>query len=67
MQGAQHDHGIDGGAGEFGGYILGNAGQAQHLDLKRLPGRLHRLEIAAAVMLQAEDEGLARHRFPDHL
>ena len=54
MQGAQHDHGIDGGAGEFGGYILGNAGQPQHLDLKRLPGRLQQPGLA-------EEAGQRRH------
>ncbi len=65
MQGAQHDEGIDGGPGQFGGHILGNAGQAQHMDLELLSGRPHRLKVLARVVLQAQDQGCVLARVKD--
>ncbi|OOO03323.1 MAG: hypothetical protein USCGTAYLOR_00455 [Chromatiales bacterium USCg_Taylor] len=59
MQGTQYGDGIDGGAGQFAGHILGNAGQTEHLDLELLSRCLHGLKVLTAEVLQAENQGLA--------
>src|SRR5262245_9001875 len=39
LQSPQHNDGIYGGKREFRGYIVGNAGKPEHVDLELLPGR----------------------------
>jgi len=51
MQGTQYGDGIDGGAGQFAGHILGNAGQTEHLDLELLSRCLHGLKVLTAEVL----------------
>ena len=48
MQGSQHLDRADGGAGEFGRDILGDAGQAEHADVQGLPGSSSGFEIGQA-------------------
>lgn len=65
LESAQDSHRFDGGKRQFRRHIVGNAGQANDLDLESLPRRHRRLEIGAAVVLQANRERLAGHRLPD--
>ena len=63
-QGSQHDDRLDRGAGKLGRDIMSNAGKAQHMDVKRLAGGMHRFEILAAVVPQAQVQTLcATDRF----
>src|SRR5919202_518489 len=57
----------DGGRGQVRGNVLGDARQAQHVDLEPVPGCPHRLEVLARVVLHAERQGLAGDRGTDRL
>ena len=66
MQRSQHGERGNRRAGKLGRDILGNAGKSQHMDLKRLPGSTDRLQIFAAVVPQAEVQGLSGYGLLDH-
>ncbi len=67
MQGAHHDDGVDGDQGQLRGHVIGDAGQAQDLDMQFLAGRPDRLQVLPAVMTQAQLQGAADHGLVDHL
>ena len=62
VQGAEHMNGGDGLAGEFGRDIGGDDGEPENLDVKRLAGRLHGLQVLPAVVAQAQVELVSRRR-----
>ena len=67
MQGAQHRDRSDGGAGQLGGDVLGDGGQAQNIDLQHLAGALRRFEILAAEISQPEVQALSGRALPDDI
>src|SRR6185437_13877100 len=52
---------------KLGRNILGNAGQAQDMDVEPLPSCARRFEIFTAVMPQTEVKALAGYRLLDHI
>jgi hypothetical protein len=53
------------GAGKLGGHITGNAGKSQNVDVERLPGCAHRLEIFTAVVPQTELQAFSSYGLLD--
>ena len=67
VQGAEDMDGRNGPARQFRGHVVGDAGEAQHLDVKHFAGRLRGLEVQARVLAQAQIELVARNGFAHHV
>jgi hypothetical protein len=66
LQNAEDENRIDGGARKFGGHIIGNACQSEHVDLKFLSSRAHCLKVFSRVALQPKRRGFTSHCLLDH-
>src|SRR5687767_9131910 len=64
VQCSQHFDRADRRPCEFGGDVIGYAGETQHVDLERLPGSADLLQVVARKVPQAKIQRLARHRTP---
>src|SRR5437899_8397220 len=62
VQSAQHHHRVDGGQRQLGRDIGRDGCKAEHADLKRLPGRLHRAQVVGTEVLDAKHQRLASRR-----
>ena len=62
---SQNDDGLNGRAGEFGGYVLANPDQTEHLDLQLLSGPFDDVEILAREGPQSQHQGLTGSGLPD--
>jgi hypothetical protein len=67
VQGAEDMDGRNGLPRQFRGHVIGDAGEAQHLDVKHFAGRLHCLEVSARVLSQAQIELVARNGLAHHV
>ena len=59
MQRSKHDDGSDSGAGELGGDIRCDSGEAQYIDLQHLPGATRCLKVLAAIIPQTKIQTLS--------
>src|ERR1700688_840668 len=59
VQGPQHRDRGNGGAGEIGRDVLGDAGKAENINVQHLTGPPRRLEIFSAVVSQTEVKAFA--------
>ena len=66
-QRAQHFDRINGCQRQLGAHVSGDGGQAEHTDLKPLPGRLRLAQVLRAQVVDAEHQGLARNHLLDDL
>src|SRR5258708_18006000 len=62
MEGSEHRHRSDGGAGQIGRDVLGDGRQAENVDVQHLAGASCRLEIFAAVVPQPKVKALSDRR-----
>src|SRR5690242_10171315 len=67
VQSAEHDNRGNCLAGELGGHIWSDTGQAQDMDVQLLPGVTRRLQIFAAVLPQTQIQALSISGALDHL
>lgn len=67
VKGAEHLDRFDRRARELGCYVVGNAGQTQHVDVQHLPCRERPFEVRAIDVLQAEHEAAAGNRALDRV
>jgi hypothetical protein len=59
VQRSEHDDGSDSGAGELGGDIGCDSGEAQYVDVQHLPGVTRNLEVLAAIIPQTKIQTLS--------
>ena len=67
MQGSQHGDGGNGGAGQIGRDVLGDAGKAQNIDVQHLSGPARRFEVLAAVISQTELQAFSGRGLLDYV
>jgi hypothetical protein len=62
VKSAQNNNGFDGGAGQFRGYVVGDARQADDLNLQHLSSGERALELGATDVLQTQRKGASGNR-----
>src|SRR5258708_405751 len=67
VQGPQHGDRGNGGAGEIGRDVLGDAGKAQNIDVQHLTGPPRRFEILSAVVSQTKFQAFSGRGLLDYV
>jgi hypothetical protein len=67
MQSSQHGDGGYCGASKLGRDVLGDTGEAQHIDVQRLAGSPRRFKILAAIVPQTQVQTFSGRGLLDHV